>query len=267
MVAALAGATMAFVGPAIRPEPKVNQNHVALRASAPGSPENTESQSPLRVGGAMLSIVAALALVLAPVEAQAAKSGGRIGGTASAARSKPPPRAPVASSSKTTVINKTTVIAPPPVVAPPVVAPPMGMGMGVGFAPAPVVVAPAPSLGDVVVGTVIGGAINNAISGGHHSGPSTSDRLLENQQRQDERQIDNQKAEIDQLKAEIQNMKATKWKFGTNLWPTSGRDGGTLCWLMFSRRWPKILLIDWPKLVQIFRSFECFDPWMIMYPT
>lgn len=210
MVAALAGATMAFVGPAIRPEPKVNQNHVALRASAPGSPENTESQSPLRVGGAMLSIVAALALVLAPVEAQAAKSGGRIGGTASAARSKPPPRAPVASSSKTTVINKTTVIAPPPVVAPPVVAPPISMGMGVGFAPAPVVVAPAPSLGDVVVGTVIGGAINNAISGGHHSGPSTSDRLLENQQRQDERQIDNQKAEIDQLKAEIQNMKATK---------------------------------------------------------
>ena len=206
MVAALAGATMAFVGPAIRPEPKVNQNHVALRASAPGAPENTESQSPLRVGGAMLSIVAALALVLAPVEAQAAKSGGRIGGTASAARSKPPPRAPVASSSKTTVINKTTVIAPPPVVA----APPMGMGMGVGFAPAPVVVAPAPSLGDVVVGTVIGGAINNAISGGHHNGPSTSDRLLENQQRQDERQIDNQKAEIEQLKTEIQNMKVSK---------------------------------------------------------
>ena len=206
MVAALAGATMAFVGPAIRPEPKVNQNHVALRASVPGAPENTESQSPLRVGGAMLSIVAALALVLAPVEAQAAKSGGRIGGTASAARSKPPPRAPVASSSKTTVINKTTVIAPPPVVA----APPMGMGMGVGFAPAPVVVAPAPSLGDVVVGTVIGGAINNAISGGHHNGPSTSDRLLENQQRQDERQIDNQKAEIEQLKTEIQNMKVSK---------------------------------------------------------
>ena len=35
-------------------------------------------------------------------EAQAARSGGRIGGTASAARSKPPPRAPVASSSSKT---------------------------------------------------------------------------------------------------------------------------------------------------------------------
>jgi len=29
-----------------------------------------------------------------------------------------------------------------------------------------VVVAPAPTIGDVVVGTVIGGAINNAITGG-----------------------------------------------------------------------------------------------------
>lgn len=208
LVAAAAGATMTFVGPAIRSEPKVTQNRVSLRASAPDAPDAHESQSPLRVGGAMLSIVAALALVLMPVEAQAAKSGGRIGGTAAAARSKPPPRAapkaPVASSTnKTTVINQTTVIAPPP---PVVAAPPTGMGMGV----APVVVAPAPTLGDVFVGTVIGGAINNAISGGHHSGPSSTDRLLENQQRQDERQIDSQKAEIEQLKTEIQNMKVAK---------------------------------------------------------
>lgn len=210
LVAAAAGATMAFVGPAIRSEPKVTQHRVSLRASAPDADAH-ESQSPLRVSGAMLSIVAALALVLMPVEAQAAKSGGRIGGTADAARSKPPPRAapkaPAASSTnKTTVINQTTVVAPPPVVA----APPMGMGMGMGMGVAPVVVAPAPTLGDVVVGTVIGGAINNAISGGHHSGPSSTDRLLENQQRQDERQIDNQKAEIEQLKAEIQNMKVAK---------------------------------------------------------
>lgn len=208
LVAAAAGATMTFVGPAIRSEPKVTQNRVSLRASAPDAPDAHESQSPLRVGGAMLSIVAALALVLMPVEAQAAKSAGRIGGTAAAARGKPPPRAapkaPVASSTnKTTVINQTTVIAPPP---PVVAAPPTGMGMGV----APVVVAPAPTLGDVFVGTVIGGAINNAISGGHHSGPSSTDRLLENQQRQDERQIDSQKAEIEQLKTEIQNMKVAK---------------------------------------------------------
>mmetsp|Transcript_56659 Transcript_56659/g.89730 ORF Transcript_56659/g.89730 Transcript_56659/m.89730 type:complete len:622 (-) Transcript_56659:79-1944(-) len=135
LVAAAAGATMAFVGPAIRSEPKVTQHRVSLRASAPDADAH-ESQSPLRVSGAMLSIVAALALVLMPVEAQAAKSGGRIGGTAAAARSKPPPRAapkaPAASSTnKTTVINQTTVVAPPPVVA----APPMGMGMGMGYGP------------------------------------------------------------------------------------------------------------------------------------
>jgi hypothetical protein len=34
--------------------------------------------------------------------------------------------------------------------------------------------------------------------------------MLENQQRQDERQIDSQKAEIEQLKTEIQNMKVAK---------------------------------------------------------
>ncbi|CAK9045780.1 unnamed protein product [Durusdinium trenchii] len=198
---------VAFVGPANTVEPKTR---VALRASMKPLPESQDpEQSPVRAGGAFLSMVAALVLVLLPVqEAQAARSGGRIGGTASAARSKPPPRAPVASSSsKTTVINKTTVITPPP---PVVAAPPIGMGMGVGFAPAPVVVAPPPTLGDVVVGTVIGGAINNAITGGHHSGPTSTDRLLENQQRQDERQMDNQQREIELLKSEIQNLKSTK---------------------------------------------------------
>mmetsp|Transcript_82186 Transcript_82186/g.100845 ORF Transcript_82186/g.100845 Transcript_82186/m.100845 type:complete len:204 (-) Transcript_82186:181-792(-) len=196
-LAAAAWGAIAFVGPVVSPEPRTR---VSLRASLKEPEQQAPEQSPLRVGGAFLSMMAALALVWLPVqEAQAAKSGGRIGGTASAARSKPPPRAPVASS-KTTVINKTTVIAPPP---PPVVAAPMG----VGFAPAPVMVAPAPTIGDVVVGTVIGGAINNAITGGHHSGPTNTDRMLENQQRQDERQIDNQQREIELLKSEIQNLK------------------------------------------------------------
>eukprot|EP00435_Cladocopium_sp_Y103_P019704 s1864_g4.t1 len=241
-LAAAALGAIAFIGPVVPAEPKTR---VSLRASLKEPEHQAPEQSPLRVGGAFLSMMAALALVWLPVqEAQAARSGGRIGGSAPAARSRPPPRAPVASSSSssktaavegsvfvpfgilsildgscipqfldglqenemTTVINKTTVIAPPPVVA----APPMGMGMGVGFAPAPVVVAPAPTLGDVVVGTVIGGAINNAITGGHHSGPTNTDRLLENQQRQDERQIDNQQREIEQLKSEIQNLKSTK---------------------------------------------------------
>ena len=161
MIVALASmAALAFVGPSQGPR----SGSVALRAGHGELPETTEPQnatSIARTGGAFFSMIAALALVLLPVEAEAAKSGGRIGGTASAARSKPPPRAPAAASTTTnkTVINETTVIAPPP---PVVAAPSMGMGIGV----APVVVAPPPTLGDVVVGTVIGGAINNAISGG-----------------------------------------------------------------------------------------------------
>ncbi|CAJ1338081.1 unnamed protein product [Effrenium voratum] len=197
-LAAAGLAAVAFVGPVARSAPAPR---VALRGAREVPETQDGEQSPLRVGGALLSMMAAFALALLPVqEAHAAKSGGRIGGSASAARARPPPaRAPAAaSSSRTTVINKTTVIAPPPVMAPA----PVAIGM------APVVVAPAPSLGDVVVGSVIGGAINNAMYGGHHSsGPSTSDRMLENQQRQDERQMDKQSMEIEQLKSELANLK------------------------------------------------------------
>lgn len=195
VLALAAMAAVAFVGPATRAAPTPR---VALRAGRPEGPE-APSPGPLRLGGAVLSMLAALALAVVPMEAQAAKSGGRIGGTASAARSKAPPRkAPAAVNKETTVINQTTVIAPPPVVAP--VAP-------MGFAPAPVVVAAPPTVGDVIVGTVVGSAINNAITGGHH-GPTSTDRMLENQQRQDERQLDQQKAEIDLLKSEIQSLKS-----------------------------------------------------------
>eukprot|EP00930_Biecheleria_cincta_P102159 TRINITY_DN93843_c0_g1_i1.p1 TRINITY_DN93843_c0_g1~~TRINITY_DN93843_c0_g1_i1.p1 ORF type:complete len:251 (+),score=50.07 TRINITY_DN93843_c0_g1_i1:82-753(+) len=171
--------------------------------------EEEPAASPFRIGGVALSVLAALALAVLPMEeAQAAKSGGRIGGSAPSMKRAPPPRpsAPAASSTRnTTIINKTTVVAPPPVVAAPV----MGYG-GVGMMASPIVVAPAPTLGDIVVGSVVGGAINNAIYGGHHSGPSTTDRMLENQQRQDERQMDRQENEINQLKSEIARLAAEK---------------------------------------------------------
>jgi hypothetical protein len=75
----------------------------------------------------------------------------------------------------------------------------MGMGFGYG-----------PSIGDIVAGNMIGGAINNAMFGGQRYGPSTTDRMLENQQRQDEREMDKQKSEVDQLKAEIAALKAQR---------------------------------------------------------
>jgi len=72
------------------------------------------------------------------------------------------------------------------------------------------IVAPAPTLGDVVVGTVVGGAINNAMGFNGNRGYSGTDRMLENQQRQDERQLDNQSRDIDQLKNEIARLNAQK---------------------------------------------------------
>lgn len=203
--------TVAFVGPVVQQPGKQSLRARRVRSASPeasASSDADEAASPWRLGGAALSMLAAIALALLPMEeAQAAKSGGRIGGSAPAARRAPPPRpaAPKAATSTTvnkTVINKTTVVAAPPVVAAPV------MG-GYGYGGVGMVVAPPPTLGDVVVGTVVGGAINNAMYGGMR-GPSTTDRMLENQQRQDERQMDRQSSEIDQLKMQISQLQAQK---------------------------------------------------------
>lgn len=215
VLVALSVSAIAFVGPVVQ-----QPGSQSLRASkargaaswAEASGESSEASSPLRIGGAALSMLAAIALVMLPLEdAHAAKTGGRIGGSAPPARPAPPakpaaPKAATSTTTNTTVINKTTVVqaAPPPVV----VAPPV-MG-GVGMMGAPVVVAPPPTLGDVIVGTVVGGAINNAINGGPRSGPSTTDRMLENQQRQDERQLDRQASELELLKSQINQLQAEK---------------------------------------------------------
>jgi len=176
---------------------------------APGlgeGPEGAGSVDPARLGAAALSILAALVVSFAPAgEAQAAKSGGRIGGSAQAARSKPPPgRTSTNVINKTTVVerNTTVVVPPPPVVAP--VAP-----MGMGFGMAPVVVAPPPTLGEIVVGAAVSSAIHSAVAP-HHYGPSVNDRILENQQRQDERQMDRQANQIEDLQRELQQLKAQK---------------------------------------------------------
>lgn len=176
---------------------------------------STQESSPLRVGGAILSLLAALVVALAPVTepAYAARTGGRIGGTAPS--KKAPPRAAPSVTNNTTVIKKETVVvappAPPPVVVAP--APVMGMGyggMGMGMGMAPVVVAPPPTLGEVVAGAVIGGAINGAINSTIPRGPSTTDRMLENQQRQDERQLDKQSMQLEALQRELQDLKNKK---------------------------------------------------------
>jgi len=174
-----------------------------------------------RFSSAVLCFLAVLIVALVPIdEAKAVKSGGRIGGTAQSSQNKQaPPRAPrPAVSNRTTVINKTTIVqapAPPPavVVAPPpvVVAPPMVSPFGMGMVAAPVVVAPPPTIGEMVAGAVVGSAINSVVNGainGGHRGSSTTDRILENNQRQDERQLDKQASEIELLKQELQDIKS-----------------------------------------------------------
>mmetsp|Transcript_57723 Transcript_57723/g.148494 ORF Transcript_57723/g.148494 Transcript_57723/m.148494 type:complete len:225 (-) Transcript_57723:276-950(-) len=212
LVACAAFGTCAFVGLGAQPLMRGPPRSSVLAAAAQGQPQAAEAEELIswtRYTGAAFSMMAALVVVFAPIsEAQAARSGGRIGGTAPSKKAAPP------SSSKTinrtTVINKTTIVAPPPpppVIIAPTVVPSYGMGMG--MMGAPVIVAPPPTLGEVVVGAAISGAINGSVmnSMANNRGPSTTDRIMENQMRQDERQMDRQASQIDDLQRQIAEMK------------------------------------------------------------
>jgi hypothetical protein len=191
---------MSFVAPRAGVEKRSPQAQYAAEMRAAEAAEPViDTSSPARLGGAFLSMLAALAVAFMPMgEAQAAKSGGRMGGGGAA---KPINKTTV----NKTVINKTTVIQQaPPVVAPApvVVAAPM------------IIAAPAPSLGDMVVGAAVQGAVSGMVSGtmnramgGGSGGVSNTDRVLENQQRQDERQMDKQSNQIEDLQRELAAMK------------------------------------------------------------
>mmetsp|Transcript_60855 Transcript_60855/g.112916 ORF Transcript_60855/g.112916 Transcript_60855/m.112916 type:complete len:217 (+) Transcript_60855:81-731(+) len=165
--------------------------------------EMLEAPDARSYAGAAMSMVAALLVAFAPMaEAQAAKTGGRIGGTAPSAKPKPPPQraapapAPVV---KERVVEKTTIIRQ---------AAPMGA--------APVMMAPAPSMGDMIMGAAVQGVVGGAVSGAVQSamaphsnsaGPSGTDRMLEMQMRQDERQMDKQSNDIEDLKRQLAELK------------------------------------------------------------
>jgi len=154
---------------------------------------------------AAVSMVAALVIALMPMAeaAHAAKSGGRIGGSAPSMRPKAPPSraAPPAAPVKERVVEKQTTI-----IRQAAPAPMMG---------APVMMAPAPSMGDIVMGAAVQGVVGGAVSGAvqsamaphSHGGPSTTDRMLENQMRQDERQLDKQSNDIEDLKRQLAELK------------------------------------------------------------
>eukprot|EP00929_Paragymnodinium_shiwhaense_P086541 TRINITY_DN47036_c0_g1_i1.p1 TRINITY_DN47036_c0_g1~~TRINITY_DN47036_c0_g1_i1.p1 ORF type:complete len:242 (+),score=48.75 TRINITY_DN47036_c0_g1_i1:85-726(+) len=196
---------LSFLAPGLASRSKGSYEDRAslLRPQTEVAPQDViDTSSPLRLAGAVASLLAALVVAVLPVaEAHAAKTGGRMGGGNKTVVNK-------------TIVNKTTVVqqapaqapAPPPVVVAPA-PPPVVIG-------APVMaVAPAPSLGDVIIGGVAQGAVSGMVSNAmhsavpHSSGPSTTDKVLENQQRQDERQLDRQADQIADLQRELAAMK------------------------------------------------------------
>jgi len=198
-----------FVGPA--PVARQAPPRAVLVLRAVGSDAEASAEDGAfdlrRMGSTAAAWCLALIVALVPLAgAQAAMTGGRIGGSAQAARQAPPPPARTSSNviHRTTVINRTTTVyAPPP---PPVVVMAPAPVFGMGYVP--VVYAPPPTLGDLIVGAAIGSAISSAVH--HNSGPSGNDRILENQQRQDERQMDRQAAQLEDLQRELAQLKVQK---------------------------------------------------------
>mmetsp|Transcript_36862 Transcript_36862/g.85008 ORF Transcript_36862/g.85008 Transcript_36862/m.85008 type:complete len:233 (-) Transcript_36862:179-877(-) len=174
----------------------------ALEPMVAVEPEVTAGQM-LR---AVVSIVAALLVTFMPMaEAEAARSGGRIGGSFSRMRRAPPrargPRRAAPTRERVIERNNTTVITP-----------------GYGRFGGPPVMFGRPSLGDVVAGAAVQGAVNGAVSGAIHNsfagprydGPTPSDRMLENQIQQDERALDQQAKELADLKQQIAELQQKK---------------------------------------------------------
>jgi len=158
----------------------------SAKTIAAEEPPAADASSFLRTA---LAVLAALAVAIVPMsDAQAARSGGRMGGgggmRGGMGRSAPPPRSDTRSNTNVNIGVG---------VAPPVYGGGFGMGFGSPF-----------GFGLPIVPPLFGPTI--AIGGGS----SAADQQLQNQQRQDERMMDQQKAQIDSLQKEIEQLKAAK---------------------------------------------------------
>eukprot|EP00931_Biecheleriopsis_adriatica_P116748 TRINITY_DN9234_c0_g1_i1.p2 TRINITY_DN9234_c0_g1~~TRINITY_DN9234_c0_g1_i1.p2 ORF type:complete len:201 (-),score=47.94 TRINITY_DN9234_c0_g1_i1:105-707(-) len=149
----------------------------------------TETLSPEAAWGSalrsVLAICAALLVAMVPLQgAEAARSGGRMGG-GTARASRPPPRAAPSTGGGAARMSSGPNISigiGAPMYSPFGFSPFGGFGL---FGP-PVLPLPVPV------------------------GPSMNDRVIQNQQAQDERKLDEQKLEIQQLQKEIAELKAKK---------------------------------------------------------
>jgi len=159
------------------------------RAAASAAPEEDPLQVASTALRAALAIMAALAVAFVPMDgAEAARSGGRMGGGMGRGGGgfggrAPPPRAQTqrrAAPSSGPNIN----IGVGPVFAPPMFSP---FGFGMPFFGPPIIPIPFGS-----------------------SGPSNTDRMIQDQQRRDESVIDQQKQQIDQMQRELSELKAKK---------------------------------------------------------
>eukprot|EP00438_Fugacium_kawagutii_P000430 Skav201979 [mRNA] locus=scaffold2336:43117:45478:+ [translate_table: standard] len=138
--------------------------------------------------GLRASAAATLALLLAllPMDAaQAARSGGRMGGSSRGFSARPPPRAAAPRGGATTRSSSSVSIG----IGAPVISP---FGFGAPFSP----------FGFSPFGYGFGFGVPIG-----PSGPSASDQMLQNQQVQDERKIDEQKQEIAALRKELDDLK------------------------------------------------------------
>lgn len=115
--------------------------------------------------------------------AQAARSGGRMGGSSRGFSARPPPRAAAPRGGGATTRSSSSVSIG---IGAPVISP-FGFGSPFGFSP-------------------FGYGFGFGVPIGP-SGPSASDQMLQNQQVQDERKIDEQKQEIAALRKELDDLK------------------------------------------------------------
>lgn len=138
-----------------------------------------------------LAVLAALAVAIAPMaDAQAARSGGRMGGGGArmggGMGGGPTRMAPRAAPQARSNTNVNIGVAPSIIAPSPFGFSPFGFGFGMPFFPPP------------LFGPTI------ALGGGS----SAMDQQLENQQRQDERVIDQQKNQIEQMQKELAELKS-----------------------------------------------------------
>mmetsp|Transcript_82889 Transcript_82889/g.177669 ORF Transcript_82889/g.177669 Transcript_82889/m.177669 type:complete len:220 (+) Transcript_82889:95-754(+) len=171
---------------------------VALRAAGPmsdGAAAETEPWAAVAgTARTAFALLVALAVALVPMDgAEAARSGGRMGGSRMGGMGgrprAPPPRAAPQPQQRGGGPNINIGVAPP-----------VYGGFGGGFFGGPSLFGPSLLLPPPILPVPVpfGG------------GPSMQDRAIQDQQQRDERVIDQQKMQIDQMQKEIQDLKAKR---------------------------------------------------------